>query len=293
MTVVFDTIQATRRWVRTERFAGKSIGFVPTMGAFHEGHLSLIRRAHQQCGRVVVSVFVNPLQFGEGEDFERYPRDFSRDLELAEHEEVDALFHPAAEEMYPETQQITIQAGKLGDLLCGRARPGHFAGVATVVAKLLNIVQPDRIFFGQKDAQQAVLIERMIAELGFPVEMEVCPTVREADGLALSSRNAYLSAEERANATVLYRSLCHAATRIRAGERDATRIEREMREMIGAVPGAVLDYASVVDRRSLEGVSTIGGEVLAAVAVRFGRTRLIDNVVAGPGKESQTPSTKN
>jgi len=284
MTVVLDTIRATRRWVRTERSAGKSLGFVPTMGAFHEGHLSLIRRAGQQCDRVVVSVFVNPLQFGEGEDFDRYPRDFSRDLKLAEHEEVDALFHPAVEEMYAAPQGITIQVGKLGDLLCGPARPGHFAGVATVVAKLLNIVQPDRIFFGQKDAQQAVIIERMIAELGFPVQMEVCPTMREADGLAMSSRNAYLSAEERANATVLYRSLCHAATRIRSGERDAPRIEREMREMIGAVPGAALDYASVVDRRSLESVKEIVGEVLVAVAVRFGKTRLIDNVIAGPGK---------
>jgi len=284
MTVVLDTILATRRWVARERFAGKLIGFVPTMGAFHEGHLSLIRRARRQCERVVASVFVNPLQFGEGEDFERYPRDFSRDLTLAEQEGVDVLFHPAAEEMYPEAQQITIQAGKLGELLCGPARPGHFAGVATVVAKLLNIVQPDRIFFGQKDAQQAVIIERMIAELGFPVQMEVCPTVREADGLAMSSRNAYLRPEERANATVLYRSLCHAATRIREGERDASRIEGEMREMIGAAPGAALDYASVVDRRSLEGVSTIDREVLAAVAVRFGKTRLIDNVIAGPAE---------
>ena len=284
MTVVLDTILATRRWVRTERSAGKSLGFVPTMGAFHEGHLSLMRRARRQCDRVVVSVFVNPLQFGEGEDFDRYPRDFSRDLKLAEHEEVDALFHPAVEEMYPAPQRITIQVGRLGELLCGPARPGHFAGVATVVAKLLNIVQPDRIFFGQKDAQQAVIIERMIAELGFPVQMEVCPTVREADGLAMSSRNAYLSAEQRANATVLYRSLCHAATRIRLGERDASRIEREMREMIGAVPGASLDYASVVDRGSLESVKEIVGEVLVAVAVRFGRTRLIDNVIAGPGK---------
>lgn len=289
MTVVLDTILATRRWVRTERSAAKSIGFVPTMGAFHEGHLSLIRRARRQCDRVVVSVFVNPLQFNEGEDFERYPRDFSRDLAQAEQEGVDALFHPAAGEMYPEEQQITIGVGKLGELLCGRARPGHFAGVATVVAKLLNIVQPDHIFFGQKDAQQAVIIERMIAELGFPVQMDICPTVREPDGLAMSSRNAYLSSEERANATVLYRSLSHAATRIRAGEGDAQRIEREMREMIGAVPGAALDYANVVDRRSLESVKQVEREVLVAVAVRFGKTRLIDNVIAGTG--SGNPKT--
>jgi pantoate--beta-alanine ligase len=274
--------------VRTERSAGRTIGFIPTMGAFHEGHLSLFRRARERCDRVVVSVFVNPLQFGPGEDFEHYPRDFSRDLELAEQEGVDAVFHPDAAEMYPARQQITVQPGKLGEPLCGPWRPGHFAGVATVVAKLLNILQPDRVFFGQKDAQQAAIIERMIEELGFGVQMEVGPTVREADGLAMSSRNAYLSAAERANAPVLYRSLGHAAARIQSGERDAPQIEREMRDelrkMIGAIPGASFEYASVVDRRSLEGVREISGEVLVAVAVRFGKTRLIDNVVAGPVK---------
>ena len=284
MTVVLDTIPAARHWVRTERSAGNSIAFVPTMGAFHEGHLSLFRRARARCARVVVSVFVNPLQFGPEEDFDRYPQDFSRDLVLAEQEGVDAVFHPDAKEMYPGPQEITVNPGRLGEPLCGRSRPGHFTGVATVVAELLSIVQPGRVFFGQKDAQQAVIIERMIEELGFPVEMEVCPTVREADGLAMSSRNAYLSPEERARATVLYRSLCHAATRIRSGERDAARVEREMREIIAAVPGADLDYAKVVDRRSLEDARTIDREVLVAVAVRFGKTRLIDNVIVGPGK---------
>ncbi|MGH9784188.1 MAG: pantoate--beta-alanine ligase [Terriglobia bacterium] len=284
MTVVLETIAAAHRWVGAERSAGQTVGFVPTMGAFHEGHLSLFRRARARCARVVVSVFVNPLQFGPGEDFERYPRDFSRDLALAEQEHVDALFHPGANEMYPRPQEITVDPGRLGELLCGRSRPGHFAGVATVVAKLLNILEPNRVFFGQKDAQQAVIIERMIQELGFPVEMEVGPTVREPDGLAMSSRNAYLSPEERAGATVLYRSLCHAATRIRSGERDRSRIEREMREMIAEVPGAGLDYASVVDHRTLESFSTIDGEVLVAVAVRFSKTRLIDNVIVGQGK---------
>lgn len=283
MTVVLETVPAARRWVRAERSAGQTVGFIPTMGAFHEGHLSLFRRARARCARVAVSVFVNPLQFGPGEDFERYPRDFSRDSALAQQEGVDVIFHPDTKEMYPEPQAITVDPGTLGKPLCGRSRPGHFAGVATVVAKLLNILQPDRVFFGQKDAQQAVIIERMIQELGFPVEMEVCPTVREPDGLAMSSRNAYLNPEERGRATVLYRSLCHAATLIRSGERDASRIEREMREMIGAVPGADLDYASVVDRHTLESVSTIDREVLLAVAVRFGKTRLIDNVIAGPG----------
>lgn len=284
MTVVLDTIPAARRWVRAERSAGNTVAFVPTMGAFHEGHLSLFRRARARCARVVVSVFVNPLQFGPGEDFERYPRDFSRDLALAEREGVDALFHPGAKEMYPGPQEITVNPGRLGEPLCGRSRPGHFTGVATVVAKLLNIIEPDRVFFGQKDAQQAVIIERMIQELGFPVEMEVCPTVREADSLAMSSRNAYLSPEERAGAIVLYRSLCHAATLIRSGERDASRIEREMQEMISGVPGANLDYASVVDRRTLEDVLTIDREVLIAVAVRFAKARLIDNLIVGPGQ---------
>ena len=284
MTAVLETSSAARSWVRTERSAGKTIGFIPTMGAFHEGHLSLFRRARERCDRVVVSVFVNPMQFGAGEDFEHYPRAFSRDLELAEQEGVDAVFHPDAAEMYAAPQEITVQPGKLGEPLCGPWRPGHFAGVATVVVKLLNILQTDRVFFGQKDAQQVVIIERMIEELRFAVQMEVCPTVREADGLAMSSRNAYLSAEERANAPVLYRSLCHGAALIRSGERDASQIESEMREMIGVIPGASLEYASVVDRRSLEEVSTIDGEVLVAVAVRFGKTRLIDNVIAGPGK---------
>ncbi len=284
MTVVLETIAVARQWVRRERSAGKSIGLVPTMGAFHEGHLSLIRRARERCDRVVVSVFVNPLQFSEGEDVERYPRDFRRDLALAKQERVDALFHPAAEEMYREAQRITIQAGRLGEALCGPSRPGHFTGVATVVAKLLNVLQPDHIFFGQKDAQQAVIIQRMIAELGFPVQMEVCPTVRESDGLAMSSRNAYLSTEERTNATVLYRALCRAASLIRSGERDAPRVELEMRDLIERVPGAVLDYASVVDRQTLEGVSTIDREVLVAVAVRFGKARLIDNIAVEPGK---------
>jgi len=288
MTVVLETIPAARRWVRTERSAGKTIGFVPTMGAFHEGHLSLFRRARAQCGRVAVSVFVNPLQFGAGEDFDRYPRDFSRDLSLAEREDVDALFHPGAQEMVPTPPEMMVIPGKLGEPLCGQSRPGHFAGVATVVATLLNIMQPDRVFFGQKDAQQAVIIERMIEELRFPVAMEVCPTVREPDGLAMSSRNAYLSPAERAGATVLYRSLCHAAALIRSGIRDAARVEKEMQGeiqgMIGAVPGAALDYARVVDRHTLEEVRQIGGEVLVAVAVRFGKTRLIDNLLAAPGK---------
>lgn len=285
MTVVLETIAAARQWVRVERSAGKTIGFVPTMGAFHGGHLSLIRRARQRCDRVGVSVFVNPLQFGEGEDFVRYPRDFARDLALAEQEKVDALFHPDSKEMYPQPPMIRVDPGDLGEPLCGRSRPGHFTGVATVVAKLLNIIQPDRVFFGQKDAQQAVILARMIQDLHFPVQMEICPTVREADGLALSSRNSYLSAEERTQATVLYRSLRRAEDLIRSGARDVARIELAMVEMIRSVPGVELDYARVVDPCTLGDVKEITGEVLVAVAARFGKARLIDNLLVAPPSE--------
>ena len=285
MTVVLETIAAARQWVRTERTGGKSIGFVPTMGAFHDGHRSLFRRAREQSDRVVVSIFVNPLQFGQGEDFARYPRDFARDLALAEREGVDAVFCPEAGEMYPDALPLTVHPGKLGKTLCGPSRPGHFRGVATVVAKLLNIIQPDRAFFGQKDAQQAVIIQWMVRGLNFPVEIEVCPTVREPDGLAMSSRNAYLDSEERANATVLYRSLRRAEDLIRSGVRDVARIEQEMRDMIRSVPGAELDYARVVDPHALGDVKQIAGEVLVAVAARFGKTRLIDNLLAAPPSE--------
>jgi pantoate--beta-alanine ligase len=283
---VLGTISAARDWVQNERSAGNTIGLVPTMGAFHEGHLSLFRRARERCDRVVVSVFVNPLQFGPGEDFERYPREFSRDLALAEKERVEALFHPEAREMYPAPQAITVQPGRLGEVLCGRSRPGHFAGVATVVAKLLNILQPDRVFFGQKDAQQAVIVERMIQELGFDIEMEVCPTVREADGLAMSSRNAYLTPEERASAPVLYRALCYAADLIRSGERDSSRVEQAIRGMVTAASGARLDYASVVEPKTLETVSRIDREVLIALAAWFGKSRLIDNITVSPSPQA-------
>jgi pantoate--beta-alanine ligase len=283
MTTVVETISDARSWVRREKSAGKTIGLVPTMGAFHEGHLSLFRRARAQCESVIVSVFVNPLQFGAGEDFERYPRDLSRDLKLAEDANVNALFHPSVEEMYPEPQMILVQPGKLGEVLCGRSRPGHFTGVATVVAKLLNITEPHRVYFGQKDIQQAVIIERMIKELEFAVEMEICATVREDDGLAMSSRNVYLSPEERVKASVLYRAVCHAATLIRAGERDASRLEQKMQEMVSNIAGAKLDYAAVVDRRNLEPVSEIDRGVIVAIAGWFGKTRLIDNVTIEPG----------
>ncbi len=282
MTRVIQTIATAREWVREARASGETIGLVPTMGFLHDGHLSLIRRARQRSGRVVASIFVNPLQFGPGEDFERYPRAFERDLALLEREGVNAVFAPAPGEMYPSPPTVSVSIGRLGEILCGASRPGHFRGVATVVAKLFHILEPDRAFFGQKDAQQVAVIRAMVRELNFPLELEVCPTVREPDGLAMSSRNAYLSPEERANATVLFRSLERARSLIAGGARDAASVEREMREMIQAVPGAELDYARVVDSKNLDDVRQIQSEVLVAVAVRFGKTRLIDNAILAP-----------
>ena len=288
MTVVLRTIPETRRWAQSERTSSRTLGLVPTMGSFHEGHLSLIRRARQSCDRTMVSIFVNPLQFAPGEDYVSYPRDFDRDLSLATREGVAAVFHPETEEMYPNGIVTSIGVGKLEEALCGASRPGHFQGVATVVAKLFNIVQPDLAFFGQKDAQQALIIRAMTLDLNWPLQIEVCPTVREPDGLAYSSRNRYLNAEERSQATVLYRSLRLAESLIQSGERNAAGVEQQMQKMICAVPGAEIDYARVVDPATLDELRQIRGEVLAAVAVRFGKTRLIDNLSIIIAPERQT-----
>ncbi|MBI3895465.1 MAG: pantoate--beta-alanine ligase [Acidobacteria bacterium] len=282
MTVVLSTISAARQWMRTERSAGKTIGLVPTMGALHEGHLSLFRQARQRCDCVIASIFVNPLQFGPTEDYDHYPRNLDHDMTLAEQEKLNAIFHPEAREMYPQPPQITVSPGRFGELLCGVSRPGHFQGVATVVAKLFNILQPNVAFFGQKDAQQAIIVQRMAQDLNFPVAIEICPIVREPDGLAMSSRNQYLNAADRVRATVLYQALRRAERLIRSGVRDAIQVEREMQEVIATTPGVELDYARVVDRQSLQDVSEVTGEVLLAVAARFGRTRLIDNMIVVP-----------
>ena len=280
--IVLRTISAARQWVEKQRRAASSLGLAPTMGALHEGHLSLFRLARAACDRVAVSIFVNPTQFGPGEDYERYPRPLEQDLALAEKEGVDAVFAPDAAEMYRFGSAITLDPGPLGEVLCGASRPGHFRGVLTVVAKLFHILQPDRAYFGQKDAQQVILIQRMVEELNFPVRIEVGPTVRELDGLALSSRNVYLTPEQRQSATVLYRSLRCAEEMLHRGAQDGARLEQELQRMIREAPGAELDYARVVDRRSLEPAGHINGEVLAAVAVRFGKTRLIDNLLIAP-----------
>ncbi len=278
---VVTDIAPLRDAVAEARRRGRTIGLVPTMGALHKGHLSLIEAARAETGFVVVSIFVNPTQFGPNEDLNRYPRPLERDLELCAAAGVDLVFHPRPEAMYPPDYFTFVEVTGLQDVLCGASRPGHFRGVATVVLKLFNLVQPDRAYFGQKDAQQVRIIQQMVRDLNVPVEVRVCPIVRDADGLALSSRNDYLEAEERRRAAVLYRVLTEARRRIETGERDAARVRQVMTEQIASVAGAVLDYAAVVDADTLQTPAEIVAErpVLLALAVRFGGTRLIDNLL--------------
>ena len=275
---VCKTIGAIREYVRRVQVRGP-VALVPTMGYFHEGHLTLMREAKKACPTVVVSIFVNPLQFGPAEDFGNYPRDPERDLALAEEVGVDAVFMPDEAEMYPLPQYIFVDVEKMDQVLCGRSRPGHFRGVATVVAKLFNIVRPDAAFFGQKDAQQLQVIRRMVRDLNFDLEIHAVPTVREPDGLAMSSRNTYLSPEQRAAAPVLYRSLRAAEQAIKGGERDRRTVERLMADIIASEPQAELDYAEVYRLPDLERVDVLEGELLLAVAARIGRARLIDNLI--------------
>jgi pantoate--beta-alanine ligase len=258
------------------------IGLVPTMGALHEGHLSLVRRARADNDTVVVSIFVNPTQFGPSEDYARYPRDPDRDLALLRDLGTDVVFMPPVEEMYPEGFDTYVQVEKLSQVLEGASRPGHFRGVATVVTKLFNIVQPHRAYFGQKDAQQLAVIRRLTRDLDLPVEVVGLPTVREPDGLAMSSRNAYLSPEERKAAPVLYRSLEAAQELWRSGVRDVSLIRQRMNEVLAAEPLARVDYVSVADAETLEELETVDRPALVSLAVRIGGTRLIDNVTLMP-----------
>jgi pantoate--beta-alanine ligase len=274
---VAATAEELRPAVRAARRQGRSVGLVPTMGALHAGHESLIRAARDADGFVVVSVFVNPTQFGPHEDLDRYPRPFEQDLALCGELGADLVFVPRPETMYPPGFRTWVEVTGLQDVLEGASRPGHFRGVATVVLKLFNLVQPDRAYFGQKDVQQVRVIQQMVRDLNVPVEIVVRPTVREPDGLALSSRNQYLDADQRRHAVVLNRALEEAEARIRAGERDAAVIERTMADRIRATPGAVLDYAAALDADTLKPVTPLRGAILLALAVRFGATRLIDN----------------
>jgi pantoate--beta-alanine ligase len=276
---IIATVEEMGRAVREERRRGRSISLVPTMGFLHEGHLSLVRLSRVAADITVVSLFVNPTQFGPKEDLNTYPRDFERDAAMLRAEGADYLFAPAAEDMYASEHRTFVEVRDLQDKLCGRSRPGHFRGVCTIVLKLFNLVQPDCSVFGQKDAQQALILKRMIADLNVPVRMIVGPIVREADGLALSSRNTYLNPEERRAARILSLSLAEARTLIEAGERDAGRVLVRMRTLIEAEPTARIDYVEAVGPENLEPVSVLKNGTLIALAVWIGRTRLIDNLI--------------
>jgi pantoate--beta-alanine ligase len=273
------TIEWMKQVSRQARAEGRTVGFVPTMGALHEGHLSLVRAAVADSRPVIASIFVNPTQFVAGEDFQKYPRNLDRDSKALEDAGVNYLFAPDASEIYPPGFRTWVNVEGLSDRLEGKARPRHFRGVATVVLKLLEIVQPHRAFFGRKDAQQARIIRQMARDLHLDSEIVVCPIVREPDGLAMSSRNAYLNPEERRAATILFRALDGARASISSGERDAMRLAASMRETIRREPLADLDYAELVDADTLEQVTRLRGVCFALLAVRIGKTRLLDNLL--------------
>lgn len=276
---ICKTISDMRTDSRTVRREGNRLGFVPTMGALHEGHLSLVRAAKSRCDVVAVSIFVNPLQFGPSEDLAKYPRTFERDRTLLEKEAVDLLFAPPPEEMYPVGAVTYVTVEGLSEKLCGKSRPGHFRGVTTVVAKLFNIVEPDAAFFGQKDAAQATIIRRMVQDLNLPVEIVVCPIVREPDGLAMSSRNAYLSPRERPSALVLHHALTQVKSRFDEGERNAIKLIAAGNQVLAQEPRVRLDYLEIVDPATLDPMEELAHTALVAIAAFVGNTRLIDNIL--------------
>jgi pantoate--beta-alanine ligase len=280
---VVKKIKVMQKLADKYRAEKKIIGFVPTMGYLHEGHLSLVKIAKKKSDLCVVSIFVNPLQFGPQEDYHIYPRNFSRDKKLLKDLGVDIIFYPEVKEMYPEEQLTFVQVKKLSAGLCGRSRPGHFEGVATVVAKLFNIVKPHIAVFGQKDYQQAVIIKKMVKDLNFDVKIIVAPTVREKDGLACSSRNSYLSEKERKEAVVLYQSLLLAKKMIAEGERNPEEIIKEMTKLITTKSSGKIDYIEIVDANTLQPVKEIRGKVCIALAVFFNKARLIDNILVQSG----------
>ncbi len=276
---IYETIEEMRAACRAVRRSGQRLGFVPTMGALHEGHLSLVRAAKAACGIVAASIFVNPTQFGPNEDLARYPRDFERDRDLLAKEGVELLFAPSVEEMYPAGAVTWVTVEGLSAKLDGRSRPGHFRGVTTVVAKLFHIVEPDAAFFGQKDAAQLAIIRRMVRDLKFPVEIVAGAIVREADGLAMSSRNGYLDRTQRQQALVLHRALMRVNKSWEAGERDAARLAAAGREEIAGEKSVRLDYFEIVDPENLDPVKNLAGGALVAVAAFAGTTRLLDNIL--------------
>lgn len=276
---VISKINELRENLKVHRMKDENIGLVPTMGYFHEGHLSLMRKAREECDVVVVSLYVNPIQFGPKEDLKDYPRDLKRDAKLAEKEGVDYLFAPVDKEMYHDKLLTYVEVEKMTEVLCGRSRPGHFKGVITVVAKLFNIIQPDKAYFGQKDAQQLVVIKKMVEDLNFDIEIVACPTVREKDGLAMSSRNTYLRSEERNAALRLSEALAEAERLVREGERASDKIKQVLYENISSESLVDIEYIEVYDNNTLESLPEIKGDMLIALAARVGKARLIDNVV--------------
>lgn len=279
---IFDAITGVRAALSNTHGTWRRVGLVPTMGALHEGHLSLVRAAKGQCDAVVVSIFVNPTQFGPTEDLAKYPRQFERDRDILEREGVDVLFAPSVEEIYPNGAVTWVSVEGLSDRLDGRSRPGHFRGVSTVVAKLFNVIEPNAAFFGQKDAAQLAVIRRMVRDLHFPVEIVACPIVRDAGGLAMSSRNAYLSPEERGRALILQRSLRRAEAEFQSGQRIAAKLISAALEVLASDPKVALDYLEIVDPDTLECVERITQPALLALAARVGGTRLIDNALLIP-----------
>jgi pantoate--beta-alanine ligase len=281
--IELTTIPELREWIARARGAGRRIGLVPTMGFLHQGHLTLVDAARQRDAAVVMSIFVNPLQFGPNEDLARYPRDLSRDRRLAEARGVDLLFVPSEATMYPSGAEVRVVPGPSAERWEGAARPGHFTGVLTVVAKLFHLVQPDLACFGRKDIQQAVLVRQMVRDLDWPLELVMVPTVREADGLALSSRNSYLNSEERQKATTLSAALRMAHQAWREGETCASELERRMRRSLAMTPEVQVEYIAVVEPTALAPVDQVDASTVVAIAARVGRTRLIDNIILGEG----------
>ena len=280
--MIIETVKELREYLAGQRAAGKTVGFVPTMGFLHEGHLSLIREAKAENDVVVVSDFVNPTQFGPNEDFESYPRNIERDTELALSAGADVIFYPSVSEMYPPGSSTYVEVeGNITRVLCGASRPTHFRGVTTVVNKLFNIVEPNKAYFGQKDAQQVAVLTKMVKDLHMDIELIICPIVREPDGLAMSSRNTYLSAEERKQAVILNQALKKAKNAFANGEKDVVKLTGIITDKINEMPLAVIDYVSILDFPSLKPIITIEKDALGAVAVKFGKTRLIDNEILG------------
>jgi len=279
---IITTVKEMQRYVKHNHKRGRRIALVPTMGYFHEGHAMLMREARAQCDRLVVSIFVNPLQFGQGEDFAQYPRDMRRDLAIAKECRVNVIFSPSSEELYPGGYSTFVEEERLSRKLCGPFRPGHFRGVATIVAKLFNIVRPHSAYFGQKDAQQSAMIRKMVADLNYPIHVVVMPTIREKSGLACSSRNKYLNPREKKEAAILYRSLEKAQEMVCAGVRSVQAILGAVRGSITTAPLVRIEYLEAVNPDTLERVAAVDQKTLLAVAARVGGTRLIDNIILEP-----------